>query len=596
MRFRLALGLAAVLAGCSGGGSKSSTPPVPPWGNFRQDNANSATAGSINNNTGQVSLISLPEGFGVTASTPTVDLDGNVLLGTTNGVVSFDSDDNLRWTFVGCSVPASPPPSPSPSPTPVSVGSVSASATVTGGNTIVFGSDANPYLFAIQEQGNAPPTCNWIVPFSGNSPPFATRSSAAMLVNPDSSLMAAFIGGDDGVLRALNADATVRWSFPTGGAPPSITSSPALDGSDNVYVASADGVLSSIDFAGRLLWRVPIGAPPGELLQPSPAVGTTVYAMGAGSALFAVNPNGTQKWQFPTGQPPPVPLVGSPAFVTQSINVGSQNLTDTIVYVIDENGTAYGVRDSNGTVFEPQVCLPSQSTQTCRTDSCLPNDGTCTNGKCSISGATCSADSCPSGDTCTVVPRQCSNQPAVGCTTDTCPPNAGTCEEGKCSMSGATCTSDSCAPDGVCVAQQGTFLAPPSTGTSLIVSGDLFVVVGTPDGRVCARGLDGSMPGQTLNPPTPAWSRYCSTTTLQPCVDDSDCPNGENGELCLGHCNVTTKQTCHKDMECPPDETCAPVQNGCIELGDGLQTLSSPSIGKNGVIYVTTQKGLYAIR
>jgi hypothetical protein len=79
-------------------------------------------------------------------------------------------------------------------------------------------------------------------------------------------------------------------------------------------------------------------------------------------------------------------------------------------------------------------------------------------------------------------------------------------------------------------------------------------------------------------------------------VVDSDCPNGENGELCLGHCNVTTKQTCHKDMECPPDETCAPVQNGCIELGDGLQTLSSPSIGKNGVIYVTTQKGLYAIR
>lgn len=596
MRSRLALGLAVVLAGCSGGGSKSNAPPSPPWGNFRQDNANSATAGSINTNTGTVSLLAALPGpvvvdAGVTRSTPTVDLNGNVLVGTTNGIVSFNPDCldqptppaptpdtrcQLLWRFTGCTLSCTgvlcPPTPVGATPTPVSVGKVSASPSVTAGGTVVFGNDPTDgqpgRVFAVQEPGSGV-VCNWMFPAITSQPTptppptgdeaaaFSTTSSAATLINPDLTLGSVFVGGDDGVLRALNADGTVRWSFATDGASPRITSSPAIDLSNNVYATSADGVLSSIDLAGRLLWRVPIGNP-GEPLQPSPAVGTTVYAIGAGSALFAVNPNGTQKWQFPTGQPPPVPIVGSPAFVIQNIDVGAQNFTDTIVYAVDAEGTAYGVRDSNGTVFEPQRCLPSEPTVDCRTDSCLPDGGTCTNGKCSISAAACTADTCPSCNRCAVVPGHCLKDPAVECTPDTCPTGAGTCENGKCSIDATcTCTPDSCLPD-ECVPQEGISVAPPTSsttpvvGTSLVVSGDLFVVVGTTDGRVCARGLDGSVPGQTLTTPTAAWSSGCIYLDKEDCATQS------------------------------PPSSCA--------------TQSSPSIGENGVIYVTTNTGLYAIR
>ena len=84
---------------------------------------------------------------------------------------------------------------------------------------------------------------------------------------------------------------------------------------------------------------------------------------------------------------------------------------------------------------------------------------------------------------------------------------------------------------------------------------------------MCARRTHPGVPGYNLEPPTATWGD--------------------------GHCN-STSQACLKDTDCPTDESCVP--GGCIELGDGLPTLSSPIIGENGTIYVTTANGLYVIK
>src|SRR6266581_2490430 len=104
MRYRLALGFAAVLAACTGGGS-SSNPSVPtlPWGSFRHDTSNSGVGGSINQNEGNVSLLigqaDLPGTLML--STPAIDRNNNLVLGTSSGVVSVGPDGGMRWVFDG---------------------------------------------------------------------------------------------------------------------------------------------------------------------------------------------------------------------------------------------------------------------------------------------------------------------------------------------------------------------------------------------------------------------------------------------------------------------------------------------------------------
>jgi len=490
MRSRLALGLAVVLAACSSGGS-SSSPPVPslPWGSFRHDNTNAAASGTVDRNTGTVTFLTSLSA-GVTLSTPTIDQDNNIIVGTANGLTSVDPEGNLRWTFDQCELPGM---------APVPVGSVSAAPTVTPGNTIVFGSDSTNgqpgTLFTIHQDGNDV-TCTWYVRPADAGPTFSISSSAPTLIDTvsgDLSLLTAYAAGSDGRLVALNSDGSVRWSFPAGEPSGPITSTPAVNANNTIFLATPDGLLSAINYAGRLSWQVGIGVPPAAALQPSPAVGTSIYAIGSGGSLFAYNPNGTRKWVYT----PQSPVSGSPVFLAQNFNQQSANVFDTIVYVVDVNGTAYGVRDLDGTVVQVQRCTNDPS-QDCRTDSCLPNGGVCNS------------------------------------------------SNNRCSVSGKTCTQNSCLPDnGDCLVTPGIVDVagmPAEPSASPIISTDLFVVLGTSDGRVCARALDNFTPGQNLTPSTAGWVA------------------------------------------------------GCINVGNGSPIRSSPIIGKNSTIYVTTDSGLYVIK
>ena len=521
MRSRLALGLAVVLAACSGGGSSGPNVPPVPWANFRHDNSNSALNGAIQRNDGTPHLLFPTSADTITLSTPAIDRNGNLLLGTSNGVISLDKDSgDVRWAFDGFSTAEAPdtPCSVCMLGTPgcVPVGRVTASPSVSPGENIIFGTEGvNGRLFAIHEQ-NRDIECDWIFP-AANQPGLGFRSSAAVLINTlDLSLQSVFIGADDGLLRGLNADGTVRWSVATAGP---ITASPTLDGNLTTYVTTADGVIPAIGFSGAPVPNPPIsiGRPPEAPFQPSPAASVSLYAVGSGGSLFAVTPTAQLKWQY---TPPATSAIrSSPAFAGESFSQQGETTFDTIAYIVDTEGTAFGVRDSNGMLLQLQRCS-EDLTQDCRTDSCMAGQGTCeSNNRCSIDTTqTCTRDSCMSNGngTCTPLPP-CND-----------PPQANGCSN--------------------------TIMIPSAPATTIpaspVLSGDLFVVVGTEDGRVCARTLDNLVPGQTLDSQTETWRVGQGCITLDPTLDPTS-----------------------------PEAA----------------TQSSPIIGENGRIYVTTNAGLWVI-
>jgi outer membrane protein assembly factor BamB len=622
MRSWLLLGVLVALAACdSGGSSGPALPPVPPWGNFRHDVLNSAASGTLDNTMGCVSNpIDLG---GTTLSTPTIDLSGNILIGTKKGLQAYDpncfafpanapctsnpasSDHCPIWTLSECQLSCQPEGCTPPDPIPI--GSISNSPTVTAGDTIVFSTDPTDSepgrVFSVTEQGNDPPVCNWVYPLPApGEENVVSRSSAVVQINAsDFTLATAVVGGADGVLRALNADGSVRWEFATGSSEP-ITGTPALDPTNTAYIVSPDGVVAAINFAGGVTWLAQVGMPPGVpppvgcagdptatagCFQASVGVGPSIYALGSGGSLFAITPGGTRKWQSIL---PAVPVTASPAFGQFVFNVGALNAIDTIIYLVDPQGTAYPIRDATGMRLQIQRCS-DDITEDCRIDSCPPGLTCSSSNVCtSATGPTtmaCSQDTCLPTGVCLVRGRcndplqtpcfvnscEPGGEPDAGmcasdsmpplCTAskkpclpapDTCPDDACNSATNTCTGSDAFCLSIQCPSGGVCQTVDSFSVAGTNTvqvATSPALSADPFVVIGTADGRVCASWLDGSMPSNELSSPP---------TTPTPN------PWNEGG--------------------------------GCVDLGPNRNrpTLSSPIIGPNGTIYVTTADGLYKIQ
>lgn len=477
--FILLLGLAA----CSDSSDGINTVPILPWGGFRHDASNSASGPALERNRGNVSLLYSTETFPpgeVTRSTPAVDSDGNVFFGTRNGVVSVDRRGRVRWRATECVTAAGT----------TEIGSVSSSPTVTPGQNVVFGSDTGQ-VFALRER-NREVECLWAFTPQGGGP---LRSSPQVQIDAlDLSILGVFIGAAEGRLQAINGSGTPRWSFAAGApAAGAITSTPAVNitSGGGFLITTPDGLLVAIDAAGRSQWTFPIGVPPFTELQQSPAAAVSVYAVGGSSALFAINPDGGLKWQFL----PDAPLPGSPAFTEQVIDDGADIAADTVVYVVDAEGTMYAVRDQDGFPMPIQRCS-GDAERSCRMDSCLPDEGTCVSNRCSLSDESCTRDTCAANNV-----GLCEARPAIT----------------PISSAGAV-----------------------PVVTSPALSADLFLVAGTVDGQICVRAVDGSIPG-----------------------DDDDPTN--------------------------------PWFDGCVDLGDGGPVRSSPVIGPNGVIHVTTDVGLYII-
>ncbi|MDX2171372.1 MAG: hypothetical protein SF182_30185 [Deltaproteobacteria bacterium] len=486
---------------------------------FRHDSNNTGSGNSISGNKGEVVLVATNLG-GVGLSTPTVDRDSDVYLGTHSGIISVDREGKTRWQLSTCTPDGGQA---------MPIGPVSSSLNVQAGGVITFGSDASDgkrgAIFYVHET-NDKVTCEWAFETQGGLATSGIRSSAQVQIDPsDLSLLAVFTGADNGYLQAINGIGTPRWTFPSGGVAGPITSTPAVGINSATYITTPDGFLLGVDSAGKRLqgngWPYPIGVPPAAPLQQSASVDVSVYAIGAGSALYAINPDGTLNWQYS----PQADVLGTQAFISQSVDEGSQTIFDTIVYLVDREGTLYGIRDSTGQPLVTQRCSDDLQ-RSCRTDSCDVDEGSCKNNKCTI--GRCADDE-------TLICMENSDCAAVG---------------GDCTRT--DCTPDSCVSDdkGECIEAYPGVLPmtdePITVETSPVVSGDLFAIVGTADGRVCARGLDTSYPGQPDDGT----------------VDPSD-----------------------------------PWATGCIDLdpNDDSPVLSSPAIGPHSRIYVTTATGLYAI-
>ena len=111
-----------------------------------------------------------------------------------------------------------------------------------------------------------------------------------------------YIGSNDGLLRALHPDGTVKWShnFSTPTTTYPVSNSPALALDGTIYVKANDGYLYALDPAdGTTRWRTNVNSV-NSYASPIVAPDGTIYqgTLTPDNRLYAVNPDGTLKWTY----------------------------------------------------------------------------------------------------------------------------------------------------------------------------------------------------------------------------------------------------------------------------------------------------------
>ncbi len=464
MLHRWLLSALLLASGCSsGGGGGGELIPLTPWSSLRHDNSNSGLGiGTIEDNKAQVRFSVALGSVADHPISPALGDGGLVYVGTSDGLLSLTDTGSERWRFRYCNIADGAIPCTTASDTCIPVGPIVTSPVVTANDDLVIVA-ASGFVFAIHDDNNSAFTCLW-ASHPSRVPSAPTRSSPQVLIDPsDLNLLSVFVGTDDGQLVALNGDGSTKWRFPNSpGLMDALTSTVAISTGAMVLLTAPDSFLYALDLTGRQLWRRAVDAAlGGDNLLTSPAVALTTYTVGTGGMVSANNPDGSVKWRYQAQHP----ILGSPAFVSQSIDeLDGDRTIEPVVYVVDQTGLLYGLRDSSGLELVEKLCSGTGDDISCT----FPED-------------------CPSGQTCDAPPVP------LPLTTGTVP-----------------------------------------VESSPAIAGDLFAVVGSADGRLCARALDGTVPDD------PAW------------------------------------------------------QSGCINVGNG-NPLSSPVIDRDGNIYVTSNGVLYAI-
>ena len=182
--------------------------------------------------------------------------------------------------------------------------------------TIYIGSD-DAILYAINADGSK----KWSFKAGG-------FNTSGPVIGDDGTI---YFGSNDGNLYALKADGTKKWSYAVGGG---ITSSPGIGADGTIYVGSDNGYLHAVkpDGTGEK-WSYHMG----NQVFSSPSIGPdgTIYVGSQDGYLHALNADGTAKWSSPTGSG----VMSSPA-------IGE----DGIVYVGSMDGDLYALYQSNGAV------------------------------------------------------------------------------------------------------------------------------------------------------------------------------------------------------------------------------------------------------
>lgn len=552
MSRRICLLALVVLSACSsGGGGGSSLNEILNWPLFRRDPFNSGLGGSsIDKNKGQVRFeAALQAADGATTlPVPAIGKKLNIYIGTADGLVALDKEGNEKSSFRFCNL-ASDEVCDTASETCIEVGPIDSTPAANGEGDLIV-STMRGYVFAIHDEsvekkGLNQFTCQWALPPA--LPPSAPVLSSPQVIldTVDQAIISVFIGTNNGWLQALNGNnGSEKWRFPADSSPfGPLTSTVALSTSQTLHFTAPDGLLYSLDTVGRFLWSAQIGVDSETTARrlPSPSVNVSVYAVGAAGSVFAYNPDGTRKWRFQTqGR-----IFGSPAFlnqfVTDLVDDKEETRLETIVRVVDEDGVMYGIRDRTGQAYEARLCSETTDIPCTSNDDCTDDQSCDLILQCTGSDDRCISDEdCGTGQTCdSTGTKLCSGTDRNRtCFMDNDCASAETCILiQQCSISRESCMTDSdCPAEETC---DSSVLLTTESGvlpvtSSPALSTDLYGVVGTDDGRLCARRLDGTVPEDAV------W------------------------------------------------------QTGCITIAPG-KALSSPVIDLDGTIYVATDENLYAI-
>lgn len=354
--------------GCSGGGGGSSAAVLSlPWSRFRHDASGSGATGAyLSSNPGTI-VFSINAPGGTTGSSAAVGVNDTIYLGTGTGLWSLSKDGVRSRLVEGCTADASTPCTP-PADGCRPLGQVRSSPVVTlDGDIVVQGQDGA--VFALHDDGSEL-SCRWVSSVMGGEAGEDAWSSPVVLTDSeDGSLSAVFVGTATGHLLALNGDGTERWrALLTESVGTAVTASPVISGG-MLYIASPDGLLHAFLLGGGRRWQFPVGpAWGGGRPASSPAASVALYTVSHEGTVVAVNPDGTLRWRYRlatsvAGSPGVtsqfVPIRSTPTpVVTPTSDAGSENtptptptpvtFIDTVVYVVDEEGTVYGIRDSSG--------------------------------------------------------------------------------------------------------------------------------------------------------------------------------------------------------------------------------------------------------
>jgi outer membrane protein assembly factor BamB len=134
-----------------------------------------------------------------------------------------------------------------------------------------------------------------------------------------------YLGDADGVLWALNADATVRWTLALG----SVVGTPVIDADGVIYVGCCEG-MNAVSPEGVLLWRYQTE---GHVTPAAIGADGTLYFGSSDYCFYAVLPNGELRWRFEADNV----FVSAPA-------IGP----DGTVYAPDWNGYLYAFAPDGG--------------------------------------------------------------------------------------------------------------------------------------------------------------------------------------------------------------------------------------------------------
>lgn len=542
-----------LLSSCSsGGGGGSSLNEVLNWPAFRRDPFNSGLGGSsIDKNKGEVrfqAALQAAEGA-ETLPVPAIGKKLNIYIGTADGLVALDKDGNEMSSFRFCNLADDAEVCDTPSETCIEVGPIESTPAVNGEGDLIVPA-ASGYVFGIHDEsvekkGDTVFTCRWAMPPASPPSTPVLSSPQVILDSIDQAITSVFIGTNDGWLQALNGNnGSEKWRFSPDSRPfGPLSSTVALSTAQSLYLTGPDGVLYALDTVGRFLWSAPIGidSSPRARRIPSPSVNVSIYAVGAAGSVFAYNPDGSRKWQFQAQSR----ILGSPAFlnqfVTDLVDDKEETRLETIVRVVDENGVMYGIRDRTGQAYDARLCTET-------TDVACTANGDCTDDqtcdlilRCTGTDDRCISDEdCGTDQTCDSTGEMlCSgtNRNRTCFMDNDCAASETCILIRRCSITSERCIADSdCPGNETCNSsvRMSTESASLPVSTSPVLSTDLYGVVGTEDGRLCARRLDETVPEDDV------W------------------------------------------------------QTGCLSIAPG-KALSSPVIDLDGTIYVASDETLYAI-